>query len=191
MANDARQRIVSTTATLLERQGYAATGLKQILKESGTPRGSLYYYFPNGKESLAVAAIKLRMAEMANHMRHVLSQIDDPAEAIHAMIRHFAESIQRQSCGTGAPIAAVALEASNSSEPLRQACAAGYDGLQAVLAAKLVMSGYSAENAAKLASIIYAAIEGATVLVRTKQDATVLFDIADAMKIVVQNTPKV
>ncbi|MEM7115617.1 MAG: TetR/AcrR family transcriptional regulator [Chloroflexota bacterium] len=190
MTNNARQRLVSTTSTLLERQGYAATGLKQILQESGTPKGSLYHYFPDGKESLAVEAITQRMREMAGHARRILSQIDDPAEAIHALIRHLAEMTQRQSCGTGAPIAAVALEASNSSETLRQACAVGYDGLEAVFAAKLVMGGYSAENAAELAAIINASIEGATILARTKQDATVLFHIADAMKTVVQNMPK-
>lgn len=190
MANDARQRIVSATAALLERQGYAATGLKQILQESGTPRGSLYHYFPDGKESLAVAAIAQRMREMADHSRHMLGQVDDPAEAIHAMIYHLAEMTEQQSCGTGAPIAAVALEASNTSETLRQACAAGYEGLQAVVAAKLVMGGYSAENAATLASIVNASIEGATILARTKQDASVLFHIADAMKRVVQSTPK-
>ncbi len=139
---------------------------------------------------MAVEAITQRMREMAGHARYLLSQIDDPAEAIHALIYHLAEMTQQQSCGTGAPIAAVALEASNSSEKLRQACAVGYDGLEAVFAAKLVMSGYSAENAAKLASIINASIEGATILVRTKQDTTALFHIADAMKIVVQSTPK-
>ena len=190
MANDARQRILSTTAALLEQQGYAATGLKQILQESGTPKGSLYHYFPDGKESLAVEAITQRMIEMADHARQLLSQVDDPAEAIHVLIHHLAEMTQQHACGKGAPIAAVALEASNSSEPLRQACAAGYDGLQAVLAAKLVMGGYSAENAIKLASIINASIEGATILVRTNQNATVLFHVADAMKIVVQSTPK-
>ncbi|MEM7114563.1 MAG: TetR/AcrR family transcriptional regulator [Chloroflexota bacterium] len=190
MANPAKQKLLVTTSNLLERQGYHATGLKQILEESGTPRGSLYYYFPDGKEALAAEAITQRMNEMANHSRHLLGQVDDPAEAIYAMIRHFAEMMQRHGCGAGAPIAAVALEASNSSERLREACAAGYDGLQAVLAAKLVMGGFSAANAAKLAAIINASIEGAIILVRTKQDPAILFDIADAMKTVVQSTPK-
>lgn len=190
MTTEARQKIITATSKLLERQGYHATGLKQILAESGTPRGSLYYYFPEGKEELAAEAIVHRMREMAEHARHILSQIDDPAEAIGAMIRHFGETMQEHGCNTGAPIAAVALEASNSNERLRKACAAGYDGLQAVLAAKLVMGGYSAENATKLASIINASIEGAMILVRTKQDESVLFHVADAMKAIIQSTPK-
>jgi TetR/AcrR family transcriptional regulator, lmrAB and yxaGH operons repressor len=51
-----RDQIIQTTCTLLESQGYHATGLNQILKESGAPKGSLYYYFPQGKEELAEEA---------------------------------------------------------------------------------------------------------------------------------------
>ena len=190
MANEAKQKMIATTSTLLERQGYHATGLKQILEESGTPRGSLYYYFPDGKEELAAEAIAQRMRGIAEHARRILGQIDDPAEAIYALICHLGKGVQQNECNTGAPTAAVALEASNSNERLRKACADGYDGLQAVYAAKLVMGGYSAENAPKLASIITASIEGAMILSRTRRDATVLFHVADVMKTLVQNTPK-
>src|SRR3954468_4070961 len=52
-----RKALVHPTATLLRRQGYAATGLSEIVARSGAPRGSLYFHFPGGKEELAVAAL--------------------------------------------------------------------------------------------------------------------------------------
>ena len=52
-----RKKLVDTTAALLRCQGYHATGLSQIVAESGAPRGSLYFYFPGGKDDLAIAAI--------------------------------------------------------------------------------------------------------------------------------------
>lgn len=171
---------------LLERQGYAATGLKQILTESGTPRGSLYYYFPEGKEALAAEAVTQRMQGMADYQRRFLNEIADPIEAIHAMILDVSRNMAKHNYCTGAPIAAVALEASNSSERLRQACADGYQGLRDMLAAKLVMGGFSAEKAASLAMTINAAIEGAMILSRTKQDATILVNVADDMKALLQ-----
>ena len=41
-----REKILTTAAFLFQKNGYHATGLNEIIKESGTPKGSLYYYFP-------------------------------------------------------------------------------------------------------------------------------------------------
>lgn len=53
----ARDRIVETAARLFESQGYAATGINQIIGESKTAKASFYDYFPSkellGKEYLA------------------------------------------------------------------------------------------------------------------------------------------
>ena len=43
-----RDEIITTTCRLLELQGYRATGLNEIIRESGAPKGSLYHYFPEG-----------------------------------------------------------------------------------------------------------------------------------------------
>ena len=45
-----KAKLVAATADLLRRQGYHATGLAEIVAESGAPRGSLYFYFPGGKD---------------------------------------------------------------------------------------------------------------------------------------------
>jgi TetR/AcrR family transcriptional repressor of lmrAB and yxaGH operons len=54
---EACARLLGTAADLFQRQGYHGTGLNQILAESGAPKGSLYHYFPEGKEALAAAAL--------------------------------------------------------------------------------------------------------------------------------------
>ncbi len=52
-----KDNIVVAAMSLFRRQGYASTGLNQILQESGAPKGSLYHYFPGGKEQLGLAAV--------------------------------------------------------------------------------------------------------------------------------------
>lgn len=187
MSNETRDKILITTSSLLEKQGYHATGLNQIVKESATPRGSLYYYFPEGKEELAAEAIQRRMKEMADFTRRFLSKIDDPIEAVVELIMLMAKQIEQNDCCSGAPIAAVALEASGSSERIRKACEEGYRGLQDVWAAKLVMGGYPADRANELAVMINAAIEGATVLTRTMRDAQPMITAAQNMKILLES----
>ena len=53
-----REAFVEATGELLRRQGYAATGLNEIVARSGAPRGSLYFHFPGGKQELALAAME-------------------------------------------------------------------------------------------------------------------------------------
>ena len=46
MVTDSKARMVSAAEQLFRIQGLHATGLAEILEQSGAPRGSLYHYFP-------------------------------------------------------------------------------------------------------------------------------------------------
>ena len=48
---DTRERIVVASAELLRRQGYAATGVKQIVAAAQAPFGSIYHFFPGARSS--------------------------------------------------------------------------------------------------------------------------------------------
>ena len=39
-------------AELFAEKGYYGVGLKELLDSCGVPKGSFYYYFPNGKIDL-------------------------------------------------------------------------------------------------------------------------------------------
>ncbi|OYQ37876.1 hypothetical protein CHU93_00310 [Sandarakinorhabdus cyanobacteriorum] len=54
---DSRARALATAEHLFRTQGYAATGLAQIIAESGSPKGSFYFHFPGGKAQLAAEAL--------------------------------------------------------------------------------------------------------------------------------------
>ncbi len=69
-----RDHIIDTTSQLLEQQGYFATGLNQIVQESGAPKGSLYYYFPEGKEELTAEAIERSAAKFSGIIRTELAR---------------------------------------------------------------------------------------------------------------------
>ena len=53
-----RERILDSSGELFRRQGYAGTGIKAILTASDAPYGSLYHFFPGGKEELGAAALR-------------------------------------------------------------------------------------------------------------------------------------
>lgn len=177
-----RQQIIEKTSELLERQGYHATGLNQIVAESDTPRGSLYYYFPEGKEEMAAEAIEFRARQMSNYMRQSLAAYDEPIEAIHRAILGMAAHMEGAGCANGAPIAAVALETASHNERLRQACQAAYGYLQAPLEEKLTAGNFPAERAHTLALTINAAIEGAVILSRVAHSSQPLRIVAEEVR---------
>nr|WP_243763813.1 helix-turn-helix domain-containing protein [Bacillus sp. XF8] len=47
-----KEKLLNAASKLFRKQGYHATSLSQITKESNALRGSIYYYFPEGKEQL-------------------------------------------------------------------------------------------------------------------------------------------
>lgn len=171
MDGTARQLLIETTAHLLERQGYHGTGLNQIVRESGTPRGSLYHYFPAGKEELAATAIAERGATLWDQIELTLCQVADPVAAVDRVLEELAHHFcTSEFCG-GAPLAAVTLETSAAYPRLRAACAEAYTGLCAVFEAKLRSGAWPPERAQRLATLIVASIEGAIILCRAHQSA--------------------
>lgn len=184
-----RDTIVDTVCTLLEAQGYHATGLNQIVKESGAPRGSLYYYFPAGKDELTAEAIERTGRQLAAHVRQSLAAHADPAEAVRALVEFIANSIEASGCRSGGPLMTVALETTENAR-LNAVCRAAYQQLHGVFEEKLLASGYSAARAAHLAVFVNAALEGGIVLSRVQHNGVPLRVIARELFDLLRNTAK-
>ena len=118
-----RDRIVDAGAELFRRQGYAATGVKQIVTEAQAPFGSLYHFFP-GRQGAA-----RRRGDPASGAiyEQLIPAIFDPAPDLVSAVRVFfagaAEHLRETDYADACPIATVALEVSSSSETMREACA--------------------------------------------------------------------
>jgi len=175
--NTRRDEIIATTCQLLELQGYHATGLNEIIRESGAPKGSLYHYFPNGKEELAAAAIGRSAAGITANIERVLAAHDEPAAAVAGFIRELAGHVAASGFRQGGPITAVALEAASTNERLRLACRDAYRDWQQPFAEKL--RPRFGDRAGRLAAVIIAAIEGGIILARSERSERPLLDVAD------------
>ncbi|NDJ55375.1 MAG: TetR/AcrR family transcriptional regulator [Chloroflexi bacterium] len=172
--NESRRQILETTTTLLEAQGYHATGMNQIIRESGAPKGSLYYYFPDGKDGLTAEAIEHASAAVVERIHTELAVIDDPAEAIGQFITNIAFHVEASGFKTGGPLMTVALETATTNERLNLTCRAAYQRLVDAFADKLDKSGLDAKQAQELATFIVASIEGAVLLSRTYHNTSPL-----------------
>lgn len=84
--NETYNLIVSKAAYLFKKYGYSAISITDIQKAANTTRGNFYYYFPGGKEELAVDVLKYEQKQSTDHIREFLGTEGDPVDNI---IRYF------------------------------------------------------------------------------------------------------
>ena len=176
-----RKKLVDTTAALLRRQGYHATGLSTIVEESGAPRGSLYFYFPGGKDELARAALEASGEEWRARIEFAIAGARDVSTAIDQIVQLLGDDLEASGWDNGCPVAAVALE--TTSGPLRETVAEHYATWQTTIAVTLVERfGVARPIAAQLATVALAAIEGALLLARVHRSRQPLVTVGNALR---------
>lgn len=160
-----RERLIEATAQLLRRQGYAATGLSQIVEVAGAPRGSLYFHFPGGKEELAAAALE-RSSERQRANLEAALDIVDPAAAVNAVVDVLAKDLEDSGFKDGCPVATVALEVGSDGGALSTLCRWSFDRWRSLIEERLVAAGVDRAAAVDAAWFTFSAIEGAQMMSR-------------------------
>jgi TetR/AcrR family transcriptional repressor of lmrAB and yxaGH operons len=173
--NPAKQQILESAAHLFEKQGYHATGLNEIIRESGAPKGSLYYYFPDGKEQIGAETALWSAAQMVERIRAGLALSGDPAEAAQLLTLGIADAVERSGFAAGGPLMILAAESAVTSERLNMACREAYALMQAVFTEKLA-------GDETLAQFVIATLEGAILLSRVLHRGAPLRSAAGQLK---------
>lgn len=165
-----RDRIVGASAELFRRRGYSATGVKQIVTAANAPFGSLYHFFPGGKEQLGEEVIRWSGALYLQLIAAFFDPAPDVASAVEAFFGGAAQVLRETDYADACPIATVALEVASTSEPLRLATADVFESWIAATATRFCEGGIPAVRARELAIATLAALEGAFVLSRAMRD---------------------
>jgi TetR/AcrR family transcriptional regulator, lmrAB and yxaGH operons repressor len=170
--NPAKEQILENSARLFEKQGYHATGLNEIIKESGAPKGSLYYYFPEGKEQIGAETALWSAAQMTERIRLGLSQAENPADAVRLLALGIAVAVEQSGFSAGGPLMMLAAESAVRSEKLNVACREAYRQMQAVFVEKLF-------GDVELGEFVFATLEGAILLSRVRHSGAPLRNAAE------------
>src|SRR5271156_183542 len=117
MGADTRERLVESSAELFRRQGYTGTGIKQILAAANAPFGSLYHFFPGGKEQLGAETIRTSGAMYMQLFALIAAQAPDVLSAVGEFFAGAAETLRETDYEDACPIATVALEVASTNEP--------------------------------------------------------------------------
>jgi AcrR family transcriptional regulator len=166
MPNTTKNRILDSTAELFRRQGYTATGMKQIAAQASAPFGSVYHFFPGGKEELGAEVIRTSGRLYTQLFAAIAIDAPDVLSAVHDFFAGAADTLRDTDYADACPIATVALEVASTSEPLRIATADVFrewiDGATDYFA----FAGIARPRASELAFSMLSLLEGAFIFAR-------------------------
>ncbi|OWV76165.1 TetR family transcriptional regulator [Rhizobium sp. R634] len=163
-----RTDVVPLLAEIFRELGYEGTSLSRITERTGIGKGSLYHFFPGGKEEMASAVI----AEIDAWFEHAIYRPlrnDDAGKAIAAMWTNVNDYFR--SGGRICLVGAFALD--DTRERFSAAIGDYFIRWIDALCSALMRAGCTGEKAQALAEECVSGIQGALVLSRALGDKTV------------------
>ncbi len=188
--SETRQRLLRAGEQLFRTQGYEGTGLKQLSQAAEAPWGSLYHFFPDGKEQLGAEIVAYAGELYRAGCQAAFERFDDPAEAIERIFVGEATILEKSNYRDGCPIASVTLDIASTNERLRAACASAFRGWLETIALALSSAGARGDDATALAAFILSSLEGAIVLSRAAKNPAPLLQSAKFVRQAVEREAK-
>jgi TetR/AcrR family transcriptional regulator, lmrAB and yxaGH operons repressor len=172
--------MINAAGRLLRRQGYAATGWRQVVAEADAPWGSQAHHFPGGKEQLAAEALVLEGERIRAEIAEALEGVH-PADMVQGWAAFAGEVLERSDWAEGCPIATAALETAHQSELLANTCHQAFLGWQQEFESAIRHRGVKIAAAKALATLVVASTEGSLLLARAARDTTPLKTVAEQL----------
>ena len=166
-APDSKEKTVVAAVKLFSQRGYHGTALNDILDAGGSPRGSLYFHFPRGKEEIGEAASGLAGEAVRQVIVNAAETSDNIEDFLTSIVQTMALNLERSGYSEGCPIATVALETAAQSEILGTAARNAFQSWEQELKHGLERFGMKTGDADLVATAVLSQIEGALLLART------------------------
>jgi TetR/AcrR family transcriptional regulator, lmrAB and yxaGH operons repressor len=185
-ASDSKGKTLAAAARLFRQQGYHGTALHDILAAGGSPRGSLYFHFPKGKEEIGEAALTLA----GEAVREAIGRAADTSENAEIFLlrvaRGMASDLEKSGYKEGCPIATTALETAAQSDVLGAATHNAFQKWENEIKRGLERFGMASDEADLVATTVLSQLEGALLLARTYRSLEPMRRAEQALKLLVK-----
>src|SRR5712671_4914108 len=181
-ATDSKGKTLAAAAKLFRQQGYHGTALQDILAAGGSPRGSLYFHFPKGKEEIGEAALTLAGEAVRQAIAHAAETSANAEIFLTRVARGMASDLEKSGYKEGCPSATTALETSAQSEVLGAATRNALQKWELEIKRGLFRFGIPAGDADLTATLVLSQLEGALLLARTYRSLEPMHRAEHALK---------
>lgn len=156
---------------LLRRQGYAATGIKQLALLAGAPTGSIYHHFRGGKREVAIQALSQAGDAYLELLLAIAGEHEDPIIGVEGAFGEAAKVIEQTGWVNICPVSTVLGEVADVEPALR---GIGDEIIRTWIdagAAYYERQGLAPAAAREFTYALIAGLEGALILARTQRSA--------------------
>ena len=199
MTSDTRAKMVAGAADLMSRRGVNATSMREVVRHTGTPRGSIGHHFPGGKQQLIEDALAFAGRQVSGPLRH-LTQKRGAIGGLQAFISLWRQTLETTKFQAGCPVLAVAVEqfvsdaTDNAGAPDQAAqrllldLADGvFADWQKIMVTALRHEGVMPLRARRLAALVVASMEGTVAMCRAARSAQPLDDVRQELELVLSS----
>ena len=166
VVKDVRARMVDGVMQLLAGGGVQQTSIQNVTKVTGTPRGSVYHFFPQGKGQLIEEALAESCRTLVNRFSE--GPLTCPADVVRRFAGIWRALLVSTDFRLGCAVVGVTVTSENDAE--RTAAHQVFATWTGHLSASLERVGLSSERAGAVANLLLAGCEGAVVLCRARRD---------------------
>lgn len=195
MKSDTRNKMVMGAIELIRQRGVNATSVREVVRHTDTPRGSIRYHFPEGKLQLVKEAIAMAGKEATQPLAFLMTE-HGAIKGLGEFIDIWKNILEKSHFKSGCPILAVATEQylgddSNSNAEDEQQLLKLADDIfqewQGIVAQALQKDGIETNRAQRLANLIISSVEGAIAMCRAAQTTQPLEDVKIELKLILHN----
>lgn len=184
---DKRETILLEAEKLFSQKGYYGLSLSDLLNRCQIPKGSFYYYFPDGKIQLIQETLTYSYDRMAKAIcQHILVE-DTALASFERMADHLASGVVSQKGYTSLFMTMVSVESVYLEPGINQTCKHLYERWQKLYADYLLGFGFEPQEATCKAQAIFALIHGSMVSSWIKRDPADLHMAKEMLKTIIGN----
>jgi TetR/AcrR family transcriptional repressor of lmrAB and yxaGH operons len=174
-----RTKLVLATLDLLRRAGLSGAGINQVIDASQAPKGSVYHYFPGGKQQLVTEALREAERTVGESFSKIFREEARVGEKVRTLFTRTAAALEGTEFAKGCPVAAVTLDLDRESQALREVCQEVFDRWVEAIAHGL--DDVPRKERRAVAQLVLAALEGGLVLARARGSKTPLLESGNAL----------
>ena len=162
-----RQRMIEAAIELMRGSGLSGAGINEIVRESAAPKGSVYHFFPNGKQQVVTEALEAYSPRVMRFIVEALTSGRTPAARVRRLFNAFGQRVEsadfRRSCAFGT----VCLDLNGEHEALRAVVGATFDRWVELIAQHIDLG--DTRRSRSFAGLVLTAIEGAYIRARAER----------------------